>query len=189
MGGGGWADSEDCTEPWARQMVSEPGGSTTGQPSFFWAGPGAWQGRAGQGVSRLYYTVKNTEQWLCGHEIFHKGSRQSAYRKQQTKERHKVVETRGAGGSQRWLARSRAHPGSLLHLQGLAPRRLVGNLGPLLPRAQGSLQPCWAASFPAAQSSGGHGTGELQIFLQGLDYGSFSLGSKNIPEGPVKPVG
>lgn len=32
----------------------------------------AW-GRAGQGVSRLYYTVKNTAHWFCGHEVFTKG--------------------------------------------------------------------------------------------------------------------
>lgn len=131
------------------------------------AGPGAGQGRTGQGVSRLYYTVKNTAHWFCGHEVSTKGvgrvpTGNSRLRRnirqwrcwEQSEEVSQMDAfmdlNDGPCSAQlwlqrhsqlrlQWLARGRVHPGSL---PSYTLRRLAGKLGPLSPGAQDRLQPC-----------------------------------------------
>lgn len=94
----------------------------------------------------------------------------------------------GCSCTARSYCRSGAHPRSPpscpLYPQGLA---IEGLLESLAHCCQG-LRAAFNLRYLQA-ASGGHSTGEFQIFfLQGLDSGSFSLSAENIPEGQERKV-
>lgn len=128
------------------------------QSQSFLTGLGAGQGRGY--LSSLYYTVKNSVQWLCGHEALTKGvdkvstgnsSPGRSTRGWNARARgfpDRCLYRRGFGCSCRasWYCSSGAHSGSQLSCtalpSGTGDRRLIGKPGPLLPRTLvGSFQP------------------------------------------------